>query len=64
VRVHGGGSVARIELPTAELDSAHHRRAELAAAVHGAGFDFCALDLDGFASGRMNVLLGMPAIPA
>ena len=34
--------------------------AELDAGVRGAGFEFCALDLQGFASGRMNVLLGLP----
>ncbi|MGI5131642.1 ATP-dependent sacrificial sulfur transferase LarE [Pseudonocardia sp. CA-107938] len=62
VRVHGGGAVARIELPTDAFDAAHERRADIAAAVHAAGFTFCALDLDGFASGRMNVLLGMPAV--
>lgn len=60
VRVHGNGAVARIELPDEELATATRRRAELDSAVRGAGFPFCALDLRGFASGRMNVLLGMP----
>ena len=36
-------------------------RSELDRAVRGAGFEFCALDMQGFASGRMNVLLGMPS---
>ncbi|SHL20969.1 uncharacterized protein SAMN05443637_12124 [Pseudonocardia thermophila] len=62
VRTHGDGAVARIEVPPADLDAAHARRAEISAAVRRAGFRFCALDLDGFASGRMNVLLGMPAV--
>lgn len=63
VRVHGSGAVARLELPAERLDEAAARRGELDAAVRGAGFAFCALDLRGFASGRMNVLLGMPAAP-
>ncbi|MGD9527404.1 ATP-dependent sacrificial sulfur transferase LarE [Pseudonocardia sp.] len=62
VRAHGVGTLARLELPAERLDEAvSSRRAELDAAVRGAGFAFCALDLQGFASGRMNVLLGMPA---
>jgi uncharacterized protein len=64
VRAHSGGSVARIEVPAGEVPRAAALRAELDAAVRTAGFEFCALDLQGFASGRMNVLLGMPAQPA
>lgn len=60
VRTHGQGTVARVELPEADLDRAASCRAEIDAAVRGAGFAFCALDLQGFRSGRMNVLLGMP----
>ena len=60
VRAHGGGSVARIEVPADEVPRAAHLREELDTAVRAAGFEFCALDLQGFASGRMNVLLGMP----
>jgi pyridinium-3,5-biscarboxylic acid mononucleotide sulfurtransferase len=63
VRAHGAGTLARLELPADELDRAAGMRAELDAAVRAAGFEFCALDLQGFASGRMNVLLGMPAAP-
>jgi len=62
VRVHGGGTVARVELPAAELDHAMARRTELDAVVRAAGFPFCALDLQGFRSGRMNVLLGVPGV--
>jgi uncharacterized protein len=61
VRVHAGGAVARIEVPADEVPRAAQLRQELDAVVRSAGFDFCALDLQGFASGRMNVLLGMPA---
>lgn len=60
VRVHARGTVARVELPAAELDRAGDLRRELDTAVRGVGFEFCALDLQGFASGRMNVLLGLP----
>ncbi|HEY2206636.1 MAG TPA: ATP-dependent sacrificial sulfur transferase LarE [Pseudonocardia sp.] len=61
VRAHGGGTVARLELPPGEVLSAAALRTELDTAVRAAGFRFCALDLQGFASGRMNVLLGIPA---
>ncbi|MHA6782423.1 ATP-dependent sacrificial sulfur transferase LarE [Pseudonocardia saturnea] len=61
VRSHGDGSVARIEVPAADVPRAADLRTELDAAVRAAGFAFCALDLQGFASGRMNVLLGLPA---
>ncbi|MBW0117857.1 ATP-dependent sacrificial sulfur transferase LarE [Pseudonocardia abyssalis] len=62
VRSHGDGSVARIEVPAADVSRAADLRAELDTAVRAAGFAFCALDLQGFASGRMNVLLGLPAV--
>lgn len=65
VRAHGAGTLARLELPADRLDEAASSpsgRAGLDAAVRGAGFLFCTLDLRGFASGRMNVLLGMPAV--
>ena len=60
VRSHGGGTVGRVEVPVADVPRAAELRVELDAGVRAAGFDFCALDLQGFASGRMNVLLGMP----
>ncbi len=60
VRAHGGGAVARVEVPADDVPRAAELRSELDRAVRGAGFEFCALDMQGFASGRMNVLLGMP----
>lgn len=60
VRAHGGGTVARLELPPGELTRAGESAARIDAAVRAAGFQFCALDLQGFRSGRMNVLLGLP----
>lgn len=61
VRAHGGGAVARVEVPAEDVARAADLRSELDRAVRGAGFEFCALDMQGFASGRMNVLLGMPS---
>nr|WP_218889451.1 ATP-dependent sacrificial sulfur transferase LarE [Saccharopolyspora hordei] len=61
VRAHGHGTVARLELPEADFDRAAARRGELDRAVREAGFQFCALDLGGFRSGRMNALL--PLLP-
>jgi uncharacterized protein len=61
VRAHGGGAVARVEVPADDVSRAAELRSELDRAVRGAGFEFCALDMQGFASGRMNVLLGMPS---
>ncbi|MGP4021405.1 ATP-dependent sacrificial sulfur transferase LarE [Saccharopolyspora sp. 5N708] len=61
VRVHGQGTVARLEVPAADIDRAAALHGELDRVVRGAGFEFCALDLAGFQSGRMNVLL--PLLP-
>lgn len=51
------------EEPEQDVTRAAGRRAAIVAAVRGAGFAFCALDLEGFASGRSNVLLDVPAVP-
>ena len=64
VRAHAQGTVARIELPEADLARASLLRREIDSAVRTAGFQFCALDLQGFRSGRMNVLLGTPSVLA
>jgi uncharacterized protein len=61
VRAHAAGTVARLELPPGELARAHELAARIDAEVRAAGFEFCAVDLQGFRSGRMNVLLGIPA---
>jgi uncharacterized protein len=57
VRAHANGTVARIELPDENLAAALDRRGDIAAAVRGAGFLFCTLDLAGLRSGSMNALL-------
>ena len=61
VRAHAGGTVARLEVPPDDLARAHGLAARIDAEVRAAGFEFCAVDLQGFRSGRMNVLLGIPA---
>jgi pyridinium-3,5-biscarboxylic acid mononucleotide sulfurtransferase len=63
VRAHAGGTVARLEVPADDIDRAVTRRAALDAALRAAGFRFVALDLAGFSSGRLNILLTTP-VPA
>jgi uncharacterized protein len=62
VRAHANGTVARVELPDADLAAALERRSEISAAVRGAGFLFCTLDLAGLRSGSMNALLPMAVL--
>lgn len=62
VRAHAGGSVARIEVPPADLGRLLASRDELVAELRAAGFAFVALDLAGLRSGSMNVLLPDPAV--
>jgi uncharacterized protein len=62
VRAHANGTVARIELPEADLATALGRREAITAAVTGAGFTFCALDLAGLRSGSMNALLSLTPV--
>lgn len=56
VRVRHHGAVARIELPAEDVArlAASPDRAHLERAVRAVGFDYVAVDLAGFASGRMN----------
>lgn len=69
VRAHGGGTLARIEVPTTDLDAVLAHRATVVAAVADAGFAFVTLDLAGFRSGSLNALLpgqrhSLPVQPA
>ena len=57
-RVRTHGTIARIEIEPAEMDTAWARRAQIAAAVRDAGFSYAALDLEGYRSGSMNEVLG------
>jgi uncharacterized protein len=56
-RVRHHGELARIELPLEALPRAVELRAELLAAVRQAGYAWGALDLAGFRSGSLNVVL-------
>ena len=58
-RVRYHGDVGRVEVAAEEMDRAYALRAELAAAVRGAGFRVAALDLEPFRSGRLNELAGI-----
>lgn len=58
LRVRHYGDLARLELPIDELDAVLARRAEVVAAVHGAGYRYVTLDLEGFRSGNLNAALG------
>ena len=62
VRAHAAGTVARVEVPPADLGRALAGREHLAGVLRETGFLFAALDLDGLRSGSMNALLpGRPA---
>ncbi len=62
LRVRHYGDTARVELPAEDLADAVARRVEVAAAVHGAGYRYVTLDLDGFRSGNLNEALGDGAV--
>ena len=57
LRVRHHGELARIELPAAELARALEQRHAIVAAVKRAGYLFVTLDLAGFRSGSLEVLL-------
>jgi uncharacterized protein len=57
LRVRHHGDVARLEVPLDDVPSVLAEREAVVTAVRGAGYTFVALDLEGFASGRLNRLL-------
>ncbi len=57
LRVRHYGDLARVELPEGELEDAVERRAEIVAAVRGAGYRYVTLDLEGLRSGNLNLAL-------
>ncbi len=57
LRVRHHGELARLELPPSELTRAVEQRHALIAAVKRAGYLFVTLDLAGFRSGSLEVLL-------
>ncbi|MET7766265.1 ATP-dependent sacrificial sulfur transferase LarE [Streptomyces sp. NPDC005393] len=63
VRAHANGTVARIEVPEEDIERVVVARDLLDRELRATGFAFAAIDLAGFRSGRMNVLLGMPGRP-
>ncbi len=54
LRVRHYGDTARIEVPADDLASVVARRHEVSRAVHGAGYRYVTLDLDGFRTGNLN----------
>jgi uncharacterized protein len=54
VRVRHHGEVARVELEERDLPRALEVREEIVAGVHSAGFEFVALDLEGYRTGALN----------
>lgn len=63
VRVRDHGDLARVELPVPTLSQwlASTGRQEVARAVRSAGYGRVAIDLGGFRSGSLNVLVGLDA---
>jgi len=58
VRVRHYGDLARVELDSADLARAVEDRVPIVAALHGAGYRYVTLDLEGFRSGNLNTALG------
>ncbi|MGH7903862.1 MAG: ATP-dependent sacrificial sulfur transferase LarE [Candidatus Dormibacteraceae bacterium] len=54
VRVRHHGEVARLEVGEEELDQALRLRQELVRGLLGAGYQFAALDLEGYRTGKLN----------
>jgi uncharacterized protein len=63
-RVRHHGAVARIEVAEDELTSALNAAMlrRMSAAVRNAGFNYVALDCDGYRSGSMNEILPVEAL--
>ena len=57
IRVRHHGDVARLELPAERLHEALDRAADIVEAVKDAGYQYVALDLEGYRSGSMNEVL-------
>jgi uncharacterized protein len=57
-RVRDHVDVARIEVPQCQIAQATQQRAEIVHTLKQAGYQYVALDLEGFRSGAMNETLG------
>jgi uncharacterized protein len=60
LRVRSHGSLARIELLRPDMARAVEESGEIAKALKAIGFDYVALDLEGFRTGSMNEVLWTP----
>ena len=58
LRVRHHGDVALVEVPPSDVERATVAREAIVAVCRDAGFLFCALDLEGLGSGRLNRVLG------
>lgn len=58
LRVRHHGTLAMVEVPEDRLADALGARDRIVAAARSAGYVFCALDLEGLASGKLNRVLG------
>jgi uncharacterized protein len=56
-RVRHHDTVARLEVPPDQMAAALEHAAAIVAAVREAGYQYVALDLDGYRSGSMNEVL-------
>lgn len=61
LRVRHYDDLARLEVPLSDLDRVLARRDDVVAAVHGAGYRYVTLDLEGLRSGNLNGALA-PAV--
>jgi pyridinium-3,5-biscarboxylic acid mononucleotide sulfurtransferase len=63
-RVRHHGSVARVEVAPEEMDAALNREMfrRIGAAVRAAGFQYAAIDCDGYRSGSMNEVLPLAVL--
>ena len=60
VRVRHHGEIARLEVGSEELERAFAEREGISAELKTAGFLYVTLDLDGYRSGSLNAVLGLP----
>jgi uncharacterized protein len=59
IRIHG--TIARIEVPKAEMDAVLGMQAEVTKALRGLGFSYITLDLEGYRTGSMDEVLSSAA---
>jgi pyridinium-3,5-biscarboxylic acid mononucleotide sulfurtransferase len=65
-RVRHHGAIARVELAPEEMDAALNREMfqRIGAAIRAAGFQYAAIDCDGYRSGSMNEVLPLAVLQA